>query len=279
MTFTSWLQSEVYRKASGGTIALPAGEFFLDGCIKVPQGVTGLIIQGSGIDATTIFTTDKSHTQTQAFLFDKVDNCSLLDLTVDARDSQPLLGAVKFITATAIAVRRCRILGGKTCNLGFDTSCGTIVIEDCVFGGCGDLGPGLGRGLHVTTSSANVTVDGIRTYDDNLRHLVCLEDNVEYATVTDVLTEVAHDFAAVDLHGKLEGNAAVGSIAISNCAGRLNIGNDTHLNGSHATVINHDGQGKIIGVQQNSVLRYENITNGTITLYGNGSATNLGAPE
>lgn len=276
MTFTAWLQREVWRLAAGGTITIPAGTFFLDGCIKLPTGVTGLTIRGAGEGLTTLIRTGRCSTA-PAFYFDRVDNCSLEDLTIDGR-AVHADHTVWFRSSATVAVRRVTIIGGTTSCLQL-MACNGVVVDTVTVGGLGSLGPGLGRGIHLQSSTLNAAVETVRAYDDNIRHLCCGEDNLESATFTDVVTPQSGTYAAVDLHGKLEGNASQGSITINLCAGRLNIGNDTNTQGSHATVTNHDGQGKIVGVQVNSVLRYQNVTNATITLYGNGQATNMGAPE
>lgn len=272
-SFYAWFQDQVYRAFGGGTVTIPEGTFYLDGCIKISGGATGVVIQGAGIDKTIIKLSSKASVALMGMYILNADNITIRDLTFDCRDVSPAYGPIRFSGCSTCVVERCAVLGGQTFALGFESTCATITVTDCEFGGLTDLGAGKGRGLHLQTGTNGCTVSGIRAYDANLRHLVCCEDNIESATLSDIQTEQAHDFAAVDVHGKLEGNASQGSITIDSCAGRLNIGNDTHLNGSHATVTNHNGQGKSINVYPNSVLRYQSLTNATVVDLSGGTAT------
>lgn len=277
MRFAAWLQCQVYRLAGGGTITLPAGTYDLDGCIKVPAGVTGLTIQGAGDGLTILRQSSRAGNISPIFYFEGVDNCTLQDLTIEASSGDPNI-PVLFNASSTVTAQRMTITGGQTACIEFRT-CNGVVASNLIVGNLGNVGPGKGRGVYFTTSTQNVVATTIRAFDANIRHMTCCEDNVENVVMTDIRTEIAHTFAAVDLHGKLEGNASVGSITINNSAGLVRVGNDTHLSGSHATVTNHDGQGKAIEVLSNSVLRYENVTNATITLFANGTAINMGAPS
>ena len=265
MDLTGWLQRAIYTVASGGTIVLPSGTWTV-GFVKVSAGMTGITIRGNN---TTLQMTYSGYT---GLYVHAADNITLEDVTIDATGGNPALGPVHFQSCATITVQRCTIIGGQTAALTVN-ACDGVTIDTVTAGGMSDLGAGKGRGIHLILGTVNATVDTVRAYDANLRHLVCLEDNVESTTLTDVATETAHTFAAVDLHGKLEGNAGVGSVTINLCAGRLNIGNPDHTSGSHATVTNHDGQGKNIGVEDNSVLRYQTLTNSTIVDTSGGTAT------
>lgn len=266
MDITGWLQRAIYTVAAGGTIVLPPGTWTI-GFIKISAGMTGITIQGHPLG-----TTLQVRGTEVGIYVDGADNITIEDVTINATRGNPSLGAVHFRSCATITVQRCTIIGGQTGALTVNATNGAT-IDTVTVGGMSDLGAGKGRGIHLILGTLNATVDTVRAYDANLRHLVCLEDNVESTVLTDIQTEQAHDFASVDLHGKLEGNASTGSVTINNSAGRLNIGNPDHTNGSHATVTNHDGQGKVIGVQVNSVLRYQNVANATIEDQSGGTAT------
>lgn len=271
--FARWLQREIYRLAGGGTITLPAGRHYLASPIHVSAGMGGISIVGDGTEIVALESVGLG-----PMLTVEGDDITLTGLTWDAR-ACAATRAVLFNACAGVEASECTFLGGLTC-VEFRASTG-LVLSDLIVGAASDLGPGLGRGLYITNGANDIAVDGVRAFDDQLRHLVCLEDNVEDAALLDVATEIAHTFAAVDLHGKLEGNAGVGSITLNGCAGRVNVGNPDHTDGSHLTLLSHNAQGKNVIVYPNSVLRYENLTNGTILDQSGGTATitNMGEPE
>lgn len=264
--FTHWLQREIYRLAGGGTITLPPGPYLLTSPIKVSQGMDGISIVGTN----TRLIAHPSVGLGPMLYADSASDISVTGVSFDARDCDATR-AVLFASCTGVTLEGCTFLGGITCvELRTTTA---IVVNDIVVGGCSDVGAGNGRGLYITLSSNDIAVDGVRAYDANLRHLVSCEDNVEDASLLDLATETAHTFACLDLHGKLEGNAVAGSITANGCAGRVNCGNPDHTNGSHLTLLNHNGQGKLIIVDVNSNLRYQDVTNGTIDDQSGGTAT------
>jgi hypothetical protein len=273
--FARWLQTEIYRLAGGGTITLPAGEHLLSSPIKVSQECSGIVLQGTG--ATRIVALPSVGLGPMLYV-DRAADIEITGIEFDARDC-PATRAVLFASCAGVVIGSCTFLGGVTClELRTTTD---ILVEDIIVGGCSNLGAGNGRGLYFTDGANDISVNGVRAYDSELRHLVCLENNVEDAELLDVAAEVGETYTAIDLHGKLEGNAVAGSITANGCAGRVNIGNTDHTDGSHATVINHNGLGAQLVVYANSNLRYENLTNGTVNDQSGGSATivNMGEPE
>lgn len=273
--FARWLQSEIYRLAGGGTITLPAGRHLLTSPILISAGMSGITITGDDTEIVALESVGLG-----PMLTCEGDDITLSGLTWDARGCVASR-AVLFNGSAGVTVEGCSFLGGISC-VEFRAASG-LDLSEIIVGATSDQGPGNGRGLYLTLGANDIVVDGVRAYDDQLRHLVCLEDNVEDAALSDVATEIAHTFACIDLHGKLEGNASTGSITATGCAGRVNVGNPDHTNGSHLTLLSHNAQNKNVIVYPNSVLRYQDLTGpgGTISDQSGGTATitNMGEPE
>lgn len=212
--------AELIRLSGNDPVYLPPRQVLCQAGLKIPSGKVVV-----GQTGTVVKVVGKAFYGIQAW------DARIFNLSIDGREAE--VDRVLHVWGNA-TMSNVTVVGGYLCIAVREARQGTI--SGVTVGGCRGVDAGQGYGL-ILEASSNMYVEGVRPFDNRLRHLVVAGGDTHYCVFKDLMSPDVMGFAALDLHGR--GNEGMVAIDIY---GRLNVGNSTWLGKSEVVVVGGKGR-------------------------------------